>query len=266
MNFRRNFCMFEKVKNLIDSDKMSKSDNGSEYVPDIDEDGSDIESVDLGSIDSDSDSDLYKLDDSNEEDEDEVDQCRVWYEVNMQNIPPPPPRFPFTGKPGVAVDIASTATPLDSFELFFDHAMIVIIVRETYKYASQWISKHPPKERSLYKAWTPTSEDEMRLFLGILMLQGIVKMPRQDMCWAKRKIIRVPIFQELMSRNRFLLLMKFLHFSDNESLDLANHPNPKLYKIYDVMEHLRNRFREIYVPAENLSLDESLILYNGRLV
>ena len=59
--------------------------------------------------------------------------------------------------------------------------------------------------------------------------------------------------------------MKFLHFSANESLDLANHPNPKLCKIYDAMEHLRNRFREVYVPAENLSLDESLMLYKGRL-
>ena len=59
--------------------------------------------------------------------------------------------------------------------------------------------------------------------------------------------------------------MKFLHFSDNESLDLANHPNPKLCKIYDVMEHLRNRFCEVYVPAENLSLDENLMLYKERL-
>ena len=92
---------------------------------------SDIESVDLGSNNSDSDSDFYNLDGSNEEDE--VDQCRVWYEVNMQNIPSPPPRFPFTSKLGVAVDITSTATPLDSVELFFDYAMIVIIARETLR-------------------------------------------------------------------------------------------------------------------------------------
>ena len=105
----------------------------------------------------------------------------------------------------------------------------------------------------------------MRLFLGILMLQGIVKLQRQDMRCSKRKIIRVPVFQELMSRSRFLQLMKFLHFSDNESLNLANNPNPKLCKIYDVMEHLHYRFCEVYVLTENLSLGESLTLYKGRL-
>ena len=31
------------------------------------------------------------------------------------------------------------------------------------------------------------------------------------------------------------------------------------------MEHSRIRFREVYVPAENFSLDESLMLYKGRL-
>ena len=57
--------MFQKKEILIDSDKMSESDNGSECVPGIDEDSSDIESGDLVSNDSNSDSDLYNLDDSN---------------------------------------------------------------------------------------------------------------------------------------------------------------------------------------------------------
>ena len=108
--------MFQKEEILIDSDKMSESDNGSECVPDIDDDSLDIESGDLVSNDSDSDSNLYNLDDSNEEDE--VDQCWMWYEINMQNISPPPPRFPFTDKPSVAGDIAASATPLDFFEFF----------------------------------------------------------------------------------------------------------------------------------------------------
>jgi hypothetical protein len=252
--------------NLKDRNEIEgESDDDSDYVPGIDENNSDLESVDLGSSDSDSDDDLYNISDSNEEDYSELDQCRVWYDVNMQDIPAPPPRFPFTGNPGVVVDIDSTARPLECFELYFDQVMIDIIVRETNRYADQYISKNPPKVRSLYKAWTPTSENEMRLFLGIMILQGIVKLPRQEWCWSKRKIIHVPVFSELMSRNRFLLLMKFMHFSDNENFDLDNHPNPKLRKFFEVMEHLRNRFREVYVPAESLSLDESLMLYKGRL-
>ena len=142
--------------------------------------------------------------------------------------------------------------------------MIDIIVRETNRYAVQYISKNPPIERSIYKAWTPISEDEIRLFLGILILQGIVKLPRQEWCWSTRKI-HVPVFQELISRNRFLLLMKFMHFTNNENFDLVNHPNPKLWKFFEIMEHLCTRFREVYIPADSLSLDESLMLYKGCL-
>lgn len=77
----------------------------------------DTESIALGRNNNGSDFDLYilYLDDSNEEDEDQIDQCKVWYEINMKNIPPPPPKFPFTK---TSVDIASTAASLDSFELF----------------------------------------------------------------------------------------------------------------------------------------------------
>ncbi|GBM40881.1 PiggyBac transposable element-derived protein 4 [Araneus ventricosus] len=59
--------------------------------------------------------------------------------------------------------------------------------------------------------------------------------------------------------------MKFLHFTNNEEFDKDNHPWPKLNKIYDIMEHLRNKFRNLYIPDKNLSIDESLMRFKGRL-
>ena len=53
--------MFQNVKILNDSDKKNESGKGSEYAPDTDEGSSCIESVDLGSNNSGSDSDLYSL-------------------------------------------------------------------------------------------------------------------------------------------------------------------------------------------------------------
>ena len=83
--------------NLKDRNEIEgEADNDSDYVPNFDENNSDLESVDLDSSDCDSDDDLSNISDSNDEDYAELDQCRVWYDVNMQNIPPPPPRFPFT--------------------------------------------------------------------------------------------------------------------------------------------------------------------------
>ena len=59
------------------------------------------------------------------------------------------------------------------------------------------------------------------------------------------------IFSAIMSRNRFQLLLKFLHFNNN-----SNMPEPidKLFKLRPLLD-----------PARNISIDESLLLWKGRL-
>ena len=64
-----------------------------------------------------------------------------------------------------------------------------------------------------------------------------------------------------MSRNRFLSLLRFLHFNDNEQQTTDDN----LYKIRPIINHLRNVFGEILVPYQNLCIDESLVLWKGRL-
>ncbi|GFW70628.1 piggyBac transposable element-derived protein 4 [Trichonephila clavipes] len=100
---------------------------------------------------------------------------------------------------------------------------------------------------------------------AILLLQGVIKKPEQAHYWSKRQTLSTPIFAKVIGRNRFLLLMKFLHFTNNEEFDKDRHPWPKLNKMYEVMEHLQRKFREVYIPGRNLSLDESLMKFKGRL-
>jgi hypothetical protein len=64
-----------------------------------------------------------------------------------------------------------------------------------------------------------------------------------------------------MSRDRYLLLLRLLHFSDNN-----NQPEgDRLYKIKPVIDHLKKQFSEVFTPFENLGIDESLIPFKGRL-
>ena len=64
-----------------------------------------------------------------------------------------------------------------------------------------------------------------------------------------------------MSRNRFQLLLRFFHFVDN-SVDC----NDKLYKIQLVMDHFNNVMKKNYVPEKSLCIDESMMLWRGRLI
>ncbi|CAH2002110.1 unnamed protein product [Acanthoscelides obtectus] len=59
-----------------------------------------------------------------------------------------------------------------------------------------------------------------------------------------------------MREYRFRLIHKFIHFADNNFLD--NDPHP-------IIDHLQNKFRSVYIPGKNISVDESLMGWKGRL-
>ncbi|CAL1286385.1 unnamed protein product [Larinioides sclopetarius] len=56
---------------------------------------------------------------SSESDEDiSLDDARDWCRLDKDNLGPPHPRFPFTGNPGIKVQIYNS-TPLGYFGIFF---------------------------------------------------------------------------------------------------------------------------------------------------
>ncbi|XP_020298636.1 piggyBac transposable element-derived protein 4-like [Pseudomyrmex gracilis] len=63
-----------------------------------------------------------------------------------------------------------------------------------------------------------------------------------------------------MRRNRYLQILRCLHFSNNE--EIVNHP---LKKLKPVIDDLREKFSNSILPGQNLYIDESLILWKGKL-
>ena len=97
------------------------------------------------------------------------------------------------------------------------------------------------------------------------MLGGIVKMPDQEMNWSTDELLERPFFRKVMTLKRYNKIKQYLHFVDNETYDEDTHPNPKLHKIYDVYTTLIANFQKYYTPNQDISIDESLMLFKGRL-
>ncbi|GFY23758.1 piggyBac transposable element-derived protein 4 [Trichonephila clavipes] len=55
------------------------------------------------------------------------------------------------------------------------------------------------------------------------------------------------------------------HFSDNETFATETHECPKLSKIWPVLKYLTIRFKEVVIPDRDVTIDESLMLFKGRL-
>ncbi|XP_065664666.1 piggyBac transposable element-derived protein 4-like [Hydra vulgaris] len=96
---------------------------------------------------------------------------------------------------------------------------------------------------------------------------GLVHKPAPHFYWSTDKIFQTPVFNTVMSRNRFNLLLKFFHINDNQNLQNPNDPNrDRLYKLRPVIEKLFEKFQSVYTPNQCIAVDESLLLWKGRLL
>lgn len=141
---------------------------------------------------------------------------------------------------------------------FFDDYICNILVTETNRYAEQ------TAETSNTNTWEPVSKEEILYFLAVVMLQGIVKKPSEEMYWSKREIINTPFFAKIFNYKSYKEIKKNFHINNNEEID-ENHPCSKLYKIWPFLEYVNKKFSEVYVPKRDISIDESLMLYKGKL-
>ena len=90
---------------------------------------------------------------------------------------------------------------------------------------------------------------------------GYLKFPSLGTYWSKFKLDFHPIFGKTISRHRYELTLRFLCFYDPRSADISDRP----HKIDNVTKHVINNIQTKYYPKQNLSLDDSMMLWRGRL-
>ena len=147
--------------------------------------------------------------------EEEEGEGRAWRSLELSEErmnAPPPPRFPFTGNPGIKIDEnPAELSPFEFFSLFIDKRIIDSVLVETNRFAEQ-----TGQDDSL---WSPVIETELFVFFAMKMLGGIVKMPEEEMNWSHDELLERPIFQQLMTMKRYSKIKQYLHFVDNETHD-----------------------------------------------
>ena len=101
----------------------------------------------------------------------------------------------------------------------------------------------------------------MLTYLAVLILKCIIQKCRLTMYWSKDSILAMPIFNQVMRRDRFLLLI-FPHFADNVQYNPAYPDRDKLYKHRSITNMIKDRCCRVYSLEKCLSMDESLVLFN----
>jgi hypothetical protein len=111
------------------------------------------------------------------------------------------------------------------------------------------------------QSWAETTAKELHIFLGLAMLMARVKKLSLAEYWSKDRLISTPLFSEYMSSDRYLLLLRLLHFNDSDTQTQGD----ILHKLKPIVAHLRNTFSSIFSAFQNVCIDESLVLFKGRL-
>ncbi|XP_023213037.1 piggyBac transposable element-derived protein 4-like [Centruroides sculpturatus] len=210
----------------------------------------------------DSEEDDYDDDDDDDDEDSENIGDEDWVDTAGPREP-----FPAHNRGVIHKDFGENPRPKDIFDNFFPQELVELIVNETNKYANKYINlrqmNRMQMEHSRDKSWRDTNPDEIRVLLALFILQGIVVKPAHEMYFSRSKIIDTPFFCKIMPRDRFQILLSFLHFNKRQERSKSN-SNYDLLQIKPVLDMLSERWQLTYTPERDISIDESLLQWKGR--
>jgi hypothetical protein len=190
-----------------------------------------------------------------------------WTTVNEISDPEFTHDFGFHELPGPKHCPPTDASPIAYFDLFFTVSLLSMFVRETNRYASQFLAEndHKLSPRNAVRKWNPVSMTEVKAFIAVLLNMGIIKKPTIRSYWSLQSSQYSPWFHKMFSRTRFEFILRFFHLADNSTLAKPGHPdyNP-CGKFEPLVNHCNNLFKFHFTPHQNLSVDESLIGTKNR--
>ena len=159
---------------------------------------------------------------------------------------------------GPVNEARNVTNPLDAFSLFVDDAVVGLIVTMTNRRGHDEYSRNNA-------AWKDTDDVEIRAFIGILILAGILRSSKEPIndLWSDDETIRRAIFPATMSRNRFVELHRHITF-DDVTIREAAREHDRMCAFRELSDLLADRFRHWYLPNENVTVDEQLVGFRGR--
>lgn len=171
-------------------------------------------------------------------------------------------RVPFTKNSGLCVPLPGLNRPVDYFFLLLDDEFLEHVVRCTNTYAFDLFCGPNTTPASRIHRWKDLTVPELKVFLALLIHQGNIKINRLQDYWKTDDLYDVGFFKRHMSRDRFMIIYRCLHFS----IDDEGHKEERLHKVQHLIDYFNNKMRQVYYPSKELSIDEGMMLWRGRLV
>ena len=177
----------------------------------------------------------------------------------------------FAENVGVIPDMTGKE-PVDYYRLFITDSLLQNVLDETNRYGEQYVQSHQdyvtshPRARSHDFVKRRFTMSELLRLIVLMITMGIVDLPSLKDYWSTSWPFCTPHFSKLLSRDRFFLFLKFLYLADNTKQAARGEPGyDKLFKLRPFMDPLIQSFQQMFIPQQQLSIDEAMISFEGRL-
>ena len=132
-------------------------------------------------------------------------------------------------------------------------------MRESSRYANQVMGDEK------FQEWKTVNVDELRAFLGFLILMAIIHLPSIGDYWKRDPLVHYSPIADRISHDRFRELSRYLHFVDNNTLlprDSAEYD--QLGKVWPLIDHLSQKLKSLCEVNREVAVDEDMIKFQGR--
>ncbi|KAF0725559.1 piggyBac transposable element-derived protein 4-like [Aphis craccivora] len=204
-------------------------------------------------IDSDS---VVSSDSNTDTEEDESD----WEDEKFGNIQD----FEFdVSTAGTKFEINNETSAIDVFFKFWDEEVFNLLLTCTNNYAKKiGTLTRPHTKGSRAKNITKITREDLEKFIGLCLLKSQLKIPILRKAFSNNPMYYHPIFNYTMSGRKFEKILRCFNISEGISIN----PCDRLHKVSTLVDILKNKFQSNFSPYEALSLDESMLLWIGRLL
>ena len=160
-----------------------------------------------------------------------------------------------TVKTGLIAPIASVNSPLRAWRQIFTTHILDKIVQHTNDYG-EFNAKN----------WTPISRQDLEDFIAVLFLMSIQKRKDKPSNWfSTNALLACPAAKKITSGRKFNTMLRYLHCCSLDHQQLEGEEYDPAYKVADLRDYIEKRSQSLFVPGQQLSLDESLIRAFGRM-
>jgi Transposase IS4 len=155
---------------------------------------------------------------------------------------------------GLQCSPISVNTPIRAWREVFKNTLLDKIVRYTNDYG-----------KVKAKRWQDVDRKDLEGFICVLFVSAIQKRKDKPSNWfSENRLLESPLIKKIMSGRKFFTMLRYLHCCSMDNVPVGDDYDPT-YKVKEIKDYLEDRYNQLFIPGQQLSLDETLIRAFGRI-